>query len=256
MTRILAFDLETTGTDPRQDRIVELAWSSAEVPVRVDPPVKRERVDPGVPIPEEAQAVHGISDDDVSDAPPFAAIAAHVQRLVDGADVLLTYAGRSFDVPLLDAELHRAGQPGVDLGEQDEIDLYRVWQELEPRTLEGALRRFGASSERKRHDAHDAGSDTRALWPVLRGISQAYADRGRELDLEDLARLSAPEKEVDRAGKLRRREDGVVCFAFGKHQGEPVADHPEYADWLLGADFAEDTKTAVREALKEGVARV
>ena len=67
---LAVIDLETTGTDIRTDRIVEISV------IRVDPCGDREhrtrRINPGVPIPPDATAVHGISDADVADQPTFA----------------------------------------------------------------------------------------------------------------------------------------------------------------------------------------
>lgn len=57
---LLAFDLETTGTDVETDRIV----TAAVVRLEADGSVSRERtwlLDPGVAIPEQASAIHGIS---------------------------------------------------------------------------------------------------------------------------------------------------------------------------------------------------
>lgn len=250
---VLAFDLETTGTDPAEDRIVELAYQRVNLPVVGRPVVSVERFNPGRPIPGEATAVHGIADEDVAELPQFRRRAPAVQRLVDGADYLMTYNGRSFDVPLLHAELRRAGQSGVDLEEQREVDLYRVWQALEPRTLAGAVARFAFHED---HQAHDAGSDVDVLLPVLWGMIDQHESElrdGSDTYLTRLAEISVPDHEVDRSGKLIRR-DGEVCFAFGKHRGEPVREHPEYAEWLLGADFPADTKKAVRNELNQETA--
>ena len=66
---IIFFDLETTGVDTAHDRIVEISM------VKVDPDgtkqVKTRRINPEMPIPAEATAVHGISDEDVKDEPTF-----------------------------------------------------------------------------------------------------------------------------------------------------------------------------------------
>ncbi|WP_020476085.1 3'-5' exonuclease [Zavarzinella formosa] len=74
LTRPLAFfDIESTGTNPQTDRIVEIAV------LRVDPDGKTveasRQINPGVPIPSAATAVHGISEADVADAPMFTAVA-------------------------------------------------------------------------------------------------------------------------------------------------------------------------------------
>lgn len=267
----LFYDLETTGLDPDAARIVELAavdgreasagagvgsgpaqttlWGGATDPV--PEPSCHLLFHPGVPIPEDASRVHGITDDDVADAPRFRDRAPEVQRLFEGR-TLCGYNLRAFDTPLLDAELRRAEQPGLDLDGVREIDLYRVWSELEPtegrgyrgyRTLEAAVERYLG---RELIDAHGAAADALVLPELLAAVRDVHG-----LDRDELVELSAPASEVDRAGKLRR-EDGEVVFAFGRHAGDPVARHPDYVDWMLGADFPRETKRILRR-LVDGV---
>ncbi len=240
---ILFYDLETTGLDPDSSRIVELA--AVEGPEAR--PAYLGRFDPGVPIPLEASRVHGITDEAVRGERRFEEAAAELQRLFEGR-VLCGYNIRRFDTPLLDAELRRAGQPGFDLGEVLEIDLYRVWSALEPAgwpggmTLGAAVVRFLGRPHR---EAHASEGDTAVLPALLEALC---AEHG--LVDSDLLELSAPPWEVDRAGKLRRTAEAVV-FDFGRHAGEPVAKHPDYVDWMLRADFSEETKRILR-ALREG----
>ncbi len=160
---LLAFDIEATGLDPYNDRILELAV----IRVEDDTLVFHAFFDAGVPIPPESTAVHGITDDSVVGCPTFAACAAAVQSLVDGA-VLVGFVSRRYDTLMLDTELRRAGQPGLDLPTVKEIDLYRVWRESEPRDLASAVRRFLG---RKHELAHKAVPDTAVLPPLLREIA-------------------------------------------------------------------------------------
>ena len=77
---IVFFDLETTGTDPATDRIVEVAA------LRIDADGTRSarcrRLNPERPIPPAATAVHGIHDDDVRDAPTFRKVARSIWPLL------------------------------------------------------------------------------------------------------------------------------------------------------------------------------
>ena len=110
LSRPLAcFDLETTGTNPAEDRIVELSVVLLEPGEPGQPPRRSTRswlVNPGRPIPAGATAVHGISDDDVKDAPAFAEVARAVLETFEGAD-LSGFNAERFDVPLLAAEFKR-----------------------------------------------------------------------------------------------------------------------------------------------------
>ena len=257
--RLLFFDLETTGTDPETDRIVELAAVRPE-----DEDLLVRRYHPGRPIPPGATAVHGIGDEDVTDAPRFEEEAGRIQQLVRGR-ILCGYNIRSFDTVLLDFELRRAGLDGIDLERVREVDLMRVWEEMEGGvrvgedgdgsgdegadrvgkgpgwTLSDAVRRY---LEQELEDAHSAAADTVVLPPLLAALREAHG-----LSLEEMLVLSRRPDEVDRAGKLRRRR-GDVVYAFGKHRGEPVLEHPDYARWMLDADFPRDTRRVLERLLE------
>lgn len=233
LERIVAFDIEATGLDPRRDHIVELAI------VRADDGMVllHERFRPGVPIPPQATAVHGICDDDVAHCDPFAVHAARIQKLLDDA-VLLGYNSRRYDTVILDAELRRAGEPGLDLATVQEIDLFQVWSESERRTLEMAVQRFLGHGLA---DAHHALSDAEVLVPLVHAMQRTWG-----LEYHDLLDRSRPRGEVDRSRRLRVNGAGRVVFSFGKHAGEPVRDHPDYVDWMLESDFPADTLDALR----------
>lgn len=233
--RVVAFDTETTGVNPDRDRIVEVTL--AEVGGRS----VTYRVNPQVPIPAAATAVHGIRDVDVAGAPTFAAIAREVQGFVEGA-VLLGYNSRSFDTVLLDAELKRAGCAGIDLARVREVDVLRIWHEVEPRTLTGAVRRWLGASH---GGAHGSAADVAATLAVWEAISTQAA-----LTLEDGLRLSRPPDEIDRAGKFVLDDDGYVVLTFGKHQGVPAHQVPlDYFRWMVGQDFPGSTKAVVQRLL-------
>ncbi len=239
LERIVAFDLEATGLDPRRDRIVELAIVRADNGMVL----LHEHFHPGVPIPPQATAVHGIRDEDVAHCDPFAVHSARIQKMLDDA-VLLGYNSRRYDTVMLDAELRRAGEPGFDLATVQEIDLFQVWSESERRTLEMAVQRFlGHGLE----DAHHALSDAEALVPLVNAMQRTWG-----LEYHDLLDRSRPRGEVDRSRRLRVNEAGQVVFGFGKHASEPVRDHPDYVDWMLESDFPADTLDALRRLRENG----
>jgi DNA polymerase-3 subunit epsilon len=239
LDRMLAFDLEATGLDPLQDRIVELAIVRAsDGLVLLD-----ERFHPGVPIPASATAVHGISDADVAHCHTFAARARDVQSTLEGA-VLVGYNSRRFDTVMLDAELRRAGEAGLDLAATEEVDLLRVWSGVERRTLGLAVQRFlGHGHE----GAHGALNDAEVLIPLLHAMKRAWG-----LEDHDLLDLSRPPGEVDRSRRLRLDRGGRVVFNFGKHRGEPVSEHADYIEWMLESDFPPDTRQAIRRLKENG----
>ena len=98
---IVFFDLETTGTNIMHDRIVEISL------IKVMPDgseVERtRRINPEIPIPAEASAIHGIYDEDVASEPTFRQVAASLAQLMSGCDIAGFNSNR-FDIPLLDQE--------------------------------------------------------------------------------------------------------------------------------------------------------
>lgn len=237
---LLAFDIEATGLDPYEDRILELAV----IRVADDALVFHAFFDPERGIPAESTEIHGITDEDVTGCPTFAHCAEAVQRLVDGA-ILVGFVSRRYDTLLLDAELRRAGRVGLDLSTVQEIDLHRVWREAEPRDLNTAVRRFLG---REHEMAHRAVPDTAILPPLLREMARVFG-----YTAEDMVRMSRPAWEVDRSGRFRYDDEtGEVLFNFGRHRGQPVRLNDEYLEWMLGAGFPPDTKATIRLLRRNG----
>lgn len=243
---LVFFDLETTGISTREDRIVELSAIRMEPGVET-PAILNRRVNPGRPIPAASSAIHGIRDQDVTDAPRFEEIAAEVEAFLEGAD-LSGFNLERFDLPMLEREFGRAGRP-FPLEGRRIIDVLRIFRRLEPRTLEAAVQRFlGVEHE----GAHGAEADTLATQQVLLAMLDRHPELpGKPADLAawvDERRL----ERVDAEARLVVK-DGVVVFGFGKHAGTPLAEmaqrNPGYLAWVLRGDFSETVKLRVREAL-------
>jgi DNA polymerase-3 subunit epsilon len=90
---ICFFDLETTGTNISKDRIVEI--SILKVYENNNKESFTWKVNPGVPIPKETTAIHGISDEDVADEPKFEELAPKINAMIKGCD-LAGYNSNSF----------------------------------------------------------------------------------------------------------------------------------------------------------------
>jgi DNA polymerase-3 subunit epsilon len=248
LTRPLAvFDLETTGTDPAKDRIVEISV------LRIEPgggrEVRSRRVNPERPIPQDATRVHGIRDEDVRDEPSFRQIAKGLLEFLADSD-LAGFNVRRFDVPLLDREFRDCGYD-LGLGSRRVIDAMTVFHRKEPRDLSAAVRFYLG---RELLGAHAAAADVEAAAAVLEAQLARYDDLPRDVEGLDAWCHPAPAGAVDRAGKFVRR-DGEVVLSFGKHQGRPLRqvarERPDYLEWLSRqADFPEDARALVRKVLR------
>ncbi|HUT76357.1 MAG TPA: 3'-5' exonuclease [Polyangia bacterium] len=243
---IVFFDLETTGTDPERDRIVELAA------IKIRPDGTREekcrRFNPLMPIPKEATAIHGITDEDVRDEPSFDKVAKGQKGIAAyfaGCD-LGGYNVINFDIPMLQAELERVGE-SLDLSRIAVIDAFRIFVTREPRDLSGAVRFFLGQTHR---EAHTALGDIRATVEVLEAQLNRYPDLPREAPALDRS-VRDPE-EVDLRGKLKW-VDGEIAVHFGRHKGRTLKrlarDEPDYIRWMIDNRVAPDAVHHLHDAL-------
>lgn len=234
---IIFFDLETTGINIASDRIVELSY--LKVDLNGNESEKTIRINPGIPIPEKVTAIHGISDEDVKDAPTFNEVARSLAREFEGCD-LAGYNSVKFDIPLLAEEFLRAGVD-IDLKRRKFIDVQIIFMKMEPRTLSAAYKFF---TGQELTEAHSAAVDTRATYEVL----QAQLDRYQNLenDVAKLAEFSAHNRNVDFAGRIVLNEEDEEVFNFGKYKGKPVREvlnqDPGYYGWMMNGDFPLYTK--------------
>ena len=244
---ICFFDLETTGTNIATDRIVEIAI------LKVFPNGNKESkswlVNPGVPIPEEASAIHGITDDKVKDEPTFKELSHEIYQLIRGCD-LAGFNSNRFDIPLLAEELLRAGVD-FDMKNAVSVDVQTIFHKMEKRTLEAAYKFY---CDKDLNDAHSAIADTLATYEVLLAQLGRYPELAN--DVKELAAFSSHNETVDFAGFIlhdiiQRDEAGDEVFGFGKHKGRKVVEvleqEPGYFGWMLNADFPLYTKKVLTQ---------
>ena len=239
---IVFFDLETTGIDLSRDRIVEI--SLVKISPNGDQELKTRRINPEMPIPPEATAIHGITDDDVKDCPRFKEIAKSLAQYIEGCD-LGGYNSNKFDIPMLVEEFLRA-DVDVDLKKRKFIDVQNIFHKMEQRTLIAAYKFYcGKDLE----NAHSAEADIMATYEVL----QAQLDRYPELqnDVDFLAGFSERGKSADYAGRIIYNDKGQEVFTFGKHKGRVVEEvfreEPSYYAWMMNGDFPRYTKKVITE---------
>lgn len=243
------FDLETTGVNVLKDRIVEISIVKIEPGKETTPTVKSRRINPGIPIPAEATAVHHITDEDVKDEPTFKQVARSLADFMRGCDIAGFNSVR-FDIPLLDEEFHRAGVD-FDFHRARFIDVQTIFHKLEPRNLTAAYRFY---CDKELEGAHGATADTMATYEVF----MAQLDRYEQLtgNIDELAKFSAQNDNVDLAGRIIRDSQGRETINFGKHKGKPVEEvlriEPSYYDWIQKGEFATDTKRVLTR-IKMGI---
>ena len=243
---LVFFDIESTGTNPYRDRIVEIAV------IKVMPDGTRQevvrRINPSMPIPAGASAVHGIYDDDVKDAPTFDVVAQNLYNYLENCD-LAGYNIVKFDVPMLQEEFKRCGLT-LSMQNRKLIDVFNIFCRLYPRNLTAAYKFFcGGDLE----DAHSALADTDATVAVLLGQLAKHPELPREM--AGLAEFSAARDAdfIDSEGRLKFSGDEAV-INFGKNSGRRLKDlaveDPGFLRWMLRSDFSEEVKSVIRKALQ------
>ncbi len=236
---IIFFDLETTGINITHDRIVEI--SVIKIMPNGEVTERTRRVNPGMPIPPEATAVHHITDEDVANEPTFKMIAKSLAQMFLGC-YIAGYNSNRFDVPMLDQEFRRAGVD-FDFSAARMIDVQTIFHKKEQRTLEAAYRFY---CSKPLDGAHSALADTRATYEVLKAQLDRYPDLPNDMD--KLADFTTQNRNVDLMGRLIYDEKKREIINFGKYKGkvaeEVLASDPGYYGWIMSGDFAENTKAA------------
>ena len=235
---IVFFDLETTGVQITRDRIVEISI------LKISPDGEREtktrRINPEMPIPAEASAVHGITDADVADCPTFAQVARSLYTWLEGCDIAGFNSNR-FDVPMLVEEFLRAGV-AVDFDDRHFIDVQTIFHKMERRTLEAAYKFY---CDKTLENAHSAEADTLATFEVLEAQLDRYPEDLKN-DIPALAEFSTHGRRVDFAGSLAYNDKDEIVINFGKYKGVPVTEvfrkDSGYYNWVMGAQIPLETK--------------
>ena len=250
---LLFFDIESTGLNIASDSIIELCF------VKIFPGgeqrVKTWRVKPWDyenncqrPINPSAQAVHGISAEDLADCPTFADIAVEVSDWLADSD-LAGFNSAKFDLPMLAEEIERVRrwrgiELPIDLHSMKMVDVQNIFHAMEPRTLKAAYMFYCG---RDLENAHAAEADTLATYEVLKGQLDRYAGDPRiENNVDKLAKFSTKQRTVDYAGRLVLNDKDEPTVSFGKHKGKTAREvyfsEPSYFAWIDNGDFTLDTK--------------
>jgi DNA polymerase-3 subunit epsilon len=237
---IVFFDIESTGTNPASDRIVEICV------LKVNPDgteeTKTRRINPTIPIPPEVTLIHGISDEDVQNEPKFREIAKGLMDFIGDSDLA-----------------------GFNSNDRKLIDIQNIFHQMEQRTLSAAVKYY---LKREHIGAHGAEADVIATYEVLKAQLDMYQDvsytdkKGNQSipivnDMDALADFSTNKDWVDFAGRMIYDKDGKELFNFGKHKGKRVEDvfakEPSYYDWMMNGDFALSTKRALEKIKTRGL---
>jgi DNA polymerase-3 subunit epsilon len=258
---LVFFDLETTGLNVMRDRIVQIALIKLFKDGRPSQELSL-LINPGIPMAEEAMAVHGLTPKDLANKPTFQQVAQKIYDFIGNAD-LGGYNSNRFDVPMLMEEFARVGLD-FDVEKRRLIDAQRIFYKMEPRTLKAAYR-FYCNTELE--DAHDALADVRATLAVFKGQLTHY--EGKDLldeegnwiekpiknDMQVIHNFVNDTKILDVTQRLRMNPDGTIVFNFGKYMGQSVgavlSKDRNYYTWIMTKEFSVQVKKMVKKLVKD-----
>ena len=200
------YDTETTGVRTDKDKIVEIA--------AYNPDTKEEfvaLVNPGQPIPQEASAIHHITDEMVQDAPSFQAVGQQFAEFCGEKAFLIAHNGDSFDMPLLKSELQRHQ---LSFPEWISLDTLKWARKYRPDLPRHSLQHLREIHGIPPNNAHRALDDVIILHQVF------------SLMIDDLS--------ISKVYQLLTEKPATLKMPFGKYKGRPLKDVPQsYISWLM-----------------------
>ncbi len=196
----VVLDTETTGLDVRADRIVQIGALRLHGEELLDEDIFEAVLDPGIPIPEVAARVHGLSDAEVAGKPGFAEVVPQLRDFIGDAVVI----GHSihFDLAVL---RHEAARHGLDWPEPQALDVAFLAAGLDRGLVDTSLDSLALGLGVTIEGRHTATGDARAT-------AQVYAALMRRLLSEGVRTLGEAQMLSQRAGDLVARQQSAGWF--------------------------------------------
>lgn len=238
---IVILDLETTGLDTANDRIVQFSALKLMHDFSDKGEERDFLINPGMPIPAAATNVHGITDEMVKGKHSFQSHSRSIYLFLERCDIA-GYNSIAYDIPLLSEEFARCGIEWPSTGTKF-LDAMVIYKKMCPRDLSAALLHYCGLVHK---GAHNAIEDIRATKMVIQSQMRQHPEISTP---EDYSSMSMNSKAVDFAGKIILNDEGEAVFNFGKHKEKPVKYHLAYAEWMLDQDFPNNTKNVIRSII-------
>jgi DNA polymerase-3 subunit epsilon len=221
----VCIDVEATGLDPENDRIVEIAACKFTLNKIIDQ--FDTLIDPEIPIPEVSQNIHNISEDMVKNKPKIKEILPKLFEFANGH--MIIGHGIRFDIAIIgnEAKRHSLYSPLSSVKLIDTLRLARLYGESPINSLESLRKHFNIEFE----GAHRALNDVIVNIEVFKYLTKSFTTT----------------KQL-----LQRLEKPVLLknMPLGKHKGRPFSEIPlEYLKWAAGKDFDDDLLFSIRSEI-------
>ncbi len=203
--RAIYYDTETTGVSSEKDRVIELAAYDI-----LNDTSFVELINPGMPIPPSASAIHHITDEMVQNAPSFAEVGQKFIEFCQGEVVLIAHNNDAFDLLFLKNEYARHSMVMPEWKFLDTLKWARRYRpDLPKHSLQFLREVYGIAA----NNAHRALEDVKVLYKVFNQMT------------DDLS--------IDTIYALLCKPRLLQHMPFGKHQGKPLAEVPrDYLKWM------------------------
>ena len=247
---IVFFDIETTGIDIKNDRIIEICAIKYR-PDRTKLTLHK-YFNPGRESQPMALEAHGLTTEFLTKYNSFEESAEELFEFFKDSD-LGGYNCISFDIPLLYEEFARCGKY-LSLQGLSIIDSYNLLNKFETRKLNDIYKRyFGQDID----GAHGAEADIEATIKVFEKQITSYGLE--ETSIKDISKIirstSKNEFIVDLSGWFRHR-DGEFYFGKGKHKDSLVSENLDYLKWMYENDNLETNSRIVGKLLYDKFSKV
>ena len=164
----VVFDIETTGLDTYNDRIIELG----AVRVKDDVVVGEfnRLINPGITIPFVVTNINGITNEMVADEDYPGVVLSHFNKFIEGSDFLIGHNSIRFDYPFLQSEFKRNFVKSKDYLVKDTLRIARLklGRRLRSFTLQNLAQFYGIENR----EAHRALSDVYATYELFKKLNQ------------------------------------------------------------------------------------
>lgn len=259
----LAFiKVQTTGLNSNTDRIVELSITRVETDGTTKTGTRL--VNPGIPIPTEATAINGITDEIVKSKPTFKEIAENINKFLEGCD-FVGFNIQFFDLKFLSEEFNRAGVEFTLLGRKV-IDISNIYFAMEPRDLTAAYSFYcGKTAEKKNSEG-----TTQMYFEILNNMMSKYTGQeyigktGKAQKIESTVEsinniFNKNKKQLDIEGNITLNDAGRPVFTIGKYKDQIVSEallkDNDYYEWLVDVSkFPADTKLVIKKIVEKAKA--
>lgn len=244
---LIFYDIETTGLNIASDRIVSISMNKMMPNRKV---ISRSYlINPTIPIPKEATAIHGITDKMVAKKPTFEQLSKSLYEFMLGSD-LAGFNNNGFDNPILQEEFLRCGIDFPNCEDLRSIDVMYIYKRFNKMNLASAYKHYCGKDL---VGAHSSEVDAQATMEIFLAQLQAHEEL-KGMNISGLHDLCNPRNRSVWRDMIIKHKNSYV-FNFGNVSGKKVNENIKYVDWIMKMDFPVHIKNFVTKIKNKALNR-